>query len=248
MKETIQLTKKFFFVSQKEVIYIIAHSIVFGFLFSFQMWGTVSVDYFYGLSRLLLYSVFSFFALLLIIFGQKFFAARNAIEHEVGISIVAICLSLFLAMISNGSIVLPIPPGFHLGNATSFRVGMSKYQKGIREYARIGFGSIMVATLVALIFRGLGFVYAVEFAKVVIFLLFMSMIPIDFLIGLIDKKIGVSNGTVMLYHSRTLFIFAAVFFASSAFMVVLEGFLYSVFFGLTIAGIIAIYYYAKYET
>ncbi|MFT4311689.1 MAG: hypothetical protein ACMXYF_00485 [Candidatus Woesearchaeota archaeon] len=215
--------------SIKEVFILISYSFIFGFLFSFARWS---------IENLLTFSAMSFLVLFFLMSGQKWMAHRKHMYVSMAFSYWALFVSLVLCIVSNGSIILPIPPGIILEKHEH----VGKKMQGFREFAKIGFAGIFVTILFGLLFSQLEALTSILF-----YIVFVSLLPLDFIFRYFEPHSGNLPGTLIFYRSRTLYVFTLIFFLASSLMALSGEVLFTLFFGLMVGLFGSLYYIIKIE-
>ncbi|MEM4263578.1 MAG: hypothetical protein QW666_01630 [Candidatus Woesearchaeota archaeon] len=98
--------KRYFWFSNKELNGLLLLSIIFGFIFSFNDWGTVVFDWSAGIKNLLVAFVISFIALFIHHSAQRLASLQIGFRPEHKIWWPGLLLGLIFVIFSNGKIFL----------------------------------------------------------------------------------------------------------------------------------------------
>lgn len=194
-------------LDNKEFLYIILTSIVFGFIFGFRKWGDSAGNYdpLQGISNWVFYSIFSFLGIFIMQVGIRMSAIEKGYKptyvpwHSGWIS------NLFIAFLTNGFAIFLSPGGFELRRIPGMQMG--KQFQGVVYADRStavfwGFFAISIySALVKLIFGEFlnAEVFAVEMVLVAYIIALWSLFPIDIPLKIFMKNIPISNGS-SLFH------------------------------------------------
>ncbi len=207
--------------SSKEILDMALISFAFGFIFSFRLWGDeTTFSLAIGLYNLILFSLFSLFAILAMQFGIRFMAVDLGYTSKLEIWKLGMGFNLFICFLTNGLSIFLTPPGFELKRNLSMEVG--KYNKGLVRVERAylvfwGFFTLVLYTvLIKLIFP---MKLAEEMTKVAYVIAIWTLFPLDFALKFFYKDAPISNGTTLLYGVkcyRAFSIFTITFLVMSA--------------------------------
>lgn len=208
--------RKYGLCSKSEWLSVLFSSIIFGFIFSFRMWGEV-FDPVLGIYNWFMYSLFSALAILSMIFGYKVMAHEMGYLAEFKVWKTGLILNTFICFLTNGLAIFLTPGGFELKRNEGTQVGKFKWGILYTEKAFLvfwGFFSLVLYTmLVKLIFP---LKLAVGMTTTAYVIALWSLAPIDIVFKFFFKEAPNSNGTCLIAGPKTFALFVIVFLGISA--------------------------------
>jgi len=219
ISDVIHAYKKFGHYKKQEWISIILSSLIFGFIFSFKMWGDESFDLFIGLYNLTLFSIFSLFSILIMNFGYKFMALKFGYKTEYKVWRGGLIINLVMSFLTNGAAIFLTPGSFHISRNEGLMVGKTHFGIEFKEKSFLVFWSffaVVVYVLFAKMLLPLKLAKAIATTSYII--AFWSLIPIDLILIKFVKNQPASYGTTILWPMWSFAIFIVCFIFISAFL------------------------------
>lgn len=209
MQETIIRIRRYGFPIHSEIIALFLVSIVGGFVFGFgSLFGTKDQLYSGFLSDIIAYSAVIFVLLLILDIARRWWAIRQGYVLQTSFGWSQMLLSIFLSVYTYGYVTLLFPPGFMMRRVDHLRVGKFPFEFRFSDGAKSAlFGVVVGVVFIGLLTPFLAWPFVIAMMSVVV----CSLVPIDILLRMIDKKVFPSVGTVLLQHTPTMLIFACVF-------------------------------------
>lgn len=229
---------RFGWFTKKEVVSLFLLVLCFAFILSFDQWGTDVFDASAGFANLV--TAFFLVAVVVLIhhFVQRFVCVLFGFRPLHRVWWPGLVFSLFLVIVSNGSLIVFLGSVFNIQMREIQRLGWWRYGLNVKQQ-----GLIAISGNIALIFL-IGFlklfdIISGSFAEKMIYFsilfVFFNMIPWPH-----------SNGCLMMLGSRLYFVF--LFAALIGFLVFFSsGFLTAAFLGLIIGMIAWFVFYWFYE-
>jgi len=240
LSSVVHAYRKFGHYKKHEWIDIILSSIVFGFVFSFKMWGDETFNLFIGLYNWSLFSLFSFFSILVLNFGYKFMALKFGYNTEYKVWKKGLFLNLLVSFLTNGAAIFLIPGSFNISRNEALMSGKLHFGIEFKEKAFLVFWSffaLVVYVLLAKMFFPLNVAKAIATTSFII--AFWMLIPMDLLLIKMVKDFPPSYGTSILWSMWSFAIFVVSFLVISALLV----FKLTSFWPLLISLLISIFIY-----
>ena len=147
-----QRLKREFRFSSREIELLIITALVTAIILSFRMWGEGSiVDINSGIESMILFSIFSFIALIIHFSGEKIYAAWKGLEVKYTINHVGLGIAIFIAVLFNGFLFILAPGYLEVKVKEKARLGKWRYRPYIREYGYLANFGIFANLLVVII-------------------------------------------------------------------------------------------------
>ncbi|HLP80104.1 MAG TPA: hypothetical protein VK158_05695 [Acidobacteriota bacterium] len=253
--------------SHTETFLLIVYSFVVGFLVSFDNWGK-PFDYSQGISNLVLAFILALLVTFVFVFAQKTMGFLMGVTVESVVSWKALLLSVLIAFASRGSVVFFLPPGIISHLKPFSMIGRRPYQFSVRHLSAISLFSVGAMSLLAII--GMNVPLA-DFMRADLFLIcfltaLYALIPIEFFLTIFhfmtasepsvhvtefgakhEHAKPVSMGSLLLYGSRTRYVFALILVAASSIALFTSGIIFAFLFAVFVATLGMIVYFLKSE-
>ena len=237
--------------NKEEISTILLYALAIGFFFSFDNWGTESsVNLSIGFFHLISYTIGSLITLILYTYGSKFVGQSIGVHSFIKTSYIGLFISLLIVMLSEGKLVLFIPPGFSFDMHPNLMKGRFYRHQTHKDFALSGIGSIMfqlIALLLISTFSLDSFLLFSHMGEVLMFSILFSLIPFDLIIKPFEKRAGQSIGSSIIFKNRGLFVFIITFILVIYLVSVQFSFFVSLLFATFASLCIYLYYKFKIE-
>lgn len=255
--------------SYSELISIVCFGVILGFLFSFNDWGVNGVfNRDVGVSNFLLATIISLFVLFMFTYIQKVIGVCIGVHATHRVSWVYLLISVIVCFATSGVVVFFIPPTLCVSQIPHLSIGRKPFAfsiKNLRLFALIPI--LILVSISVIISKSLPLSSTVTSALfwVTFLTALYSLIPIEFITAILSLNMkddmeeshvtsahklnskGVSLGSILLYGSKSNFIFAIVFLISSAISQITTGFLFTILFAFLVAFGVTTAYFFKME-
>jgi len=251
LRSLVSANRRFGKWSKDQLISLLITSVVFGFIFSFRMWGGPdgNWDALIGILNWFSYSVFSFISIFIMHFGIRFAAIEMGYTPEYKKWNLGLLFSVSLIFLTNGFAPIIFPGGYHVKTTKGMQIG--KFFKGLiyRDFGYIvfwGFFSLVLYSLLVRIFLPIEIsapIISISFA-----IAFWSLFPVDIFARIYSKACPISNGTYLFFCIPWAFgIFTVAFLILSWFFIIVVGSFIAIFLSLFFAIIIYFIFYLIYD-
>jgi Zn-dependent protease len=229
LEDYLSKVKKFFWFSKTEFNGFILVVLVFSFIFSFNSWGGVSFDFFFGLKNLLFAFFLCGFSLFIHHSGQRFMALKLGFKPEHKVWWPGIIVSLILVLLSNGFIKMYAASAIFISLFPRHRIGAFRAGMNINALAKTALAgpvfNVFLATF-AILLEWTGLIP--QTLSIMIFKFNLSLAAWNLL------PIPPLDGSRILYYSRLVYVFLVSFILGYVFLIWIFNW-YSYIFALLIA-------------
>lgn len=220
--QLISAVKKHFKLNLSEIRDLAIITIIIGFIFSFNKWGTEEFNIIVGVQNLINTILIAGLGFLVHVLAQKITAIKYGYYATFKKFTLGLLIGIIVVVVSNGLLKIIIVGGMSLAAIKLQRIGHEKPVIKHAEIAVITFMGSLANIITAIILKGIANIsinpaLALEAMKLNIWIAIFSMIPIAMIVNpllyILPKAplMPALDGSTTLYASRLLYVFGAVF-------------------------------------
>jgi len=212
--ELLAHAKVYFKFSESEKKQLIISAILFGFIFSFRMWGSTFFDFYLGLVNWIFASFTVLIAMLINFSVQKLVSLNDGYVVHFKWWLPGILIGLLLTFMTYGLVPFLYPGSLYYEHIERLRLGRFRYGTNVKDMATLSIWGVVSNVVFAMF---VGFIYfwthnpwVLMFIKINLIYAFYSMLPIPTISGVKISE-GATAGLNIFFFSRKLYIF--IFFS-----------------------------------
>jgi len=175
--------KRKFKFSRKEWWTLAITSLITGLILSWRLWGEKVFDFNAGIENVAKYTIFSFIALFLHFYTERYYATIKGYETEYKWNPFGLFIILMFAVIFDGLIPFLAPGYLTFKSIPKLRIGKWRYRSYFREYGYIAFWGICSNLVLASILAIIAPQFFAKFIWANVVVALFSLIPAPFYDG-----------------------------------------------------------------